>query len=197
MEILCDPEQLTLGTLVDAVLEAEASTPAPEAEMENGEIEENGDENGEKEKREVTIYEEGRILADPDWDDNLGRTLADLNCGRGKFLTLADEDEVLGNLVLCIGLLPPNHIASDKPYILPTHVPRPPARPPKPRAPTPPPAPKKRPSESEDDSVQEPAAKRTKLSNDTNGSPSKAALFREENGVLLISDDDDDDIIML
>lgn len=89
VEILCDPEQTMLGDLVDAVLSAEASGSG-----------------GDGEKREVTVYEEGRILADPDWDDNLGRTLADLKCGRGKFITLTDEDEVIGNLVLCIGLLP-------------------------------------------------------------------------------------------
>lgn len=82
--IPCDPKRVTLGELVDAVLRAESTG----------------------EKREVSVYEEGKLWSDPDWDENLERTLDDLNCGRGKFITLVDEDERLGNLVLCITSLP-------------------------------------------------------------------------------------------
>jgi ubiquitin-like 1-activating enzyme E1 B len=33
------------------------------------------------------------LIYDPDFDDNLGKTLADLNAGDGTFLTVVDEDE--------------------------------------------------------------------------------------------------------
>ncbi len=56
--------------------------------------------------RDVTIYEAGRILADPDFEDNLDRTLADLNCGRGKFITIVDEDGVYGTINVAMCLLP-------------------------------------------------------------------------------------------
>jgi ubiquitin-like 1-activating enzyme E1 B len=87
ISVQCDFDKVTLGSLVDAVLEAESK------------------EDGEDEKRIVSVYEEGRILSDPDWDDNLGRTLSDLNCGKGKFVTVVDDDERVGNLVLCLGEL--------------------------------------------------------------------------------------------
>ena len=54
----------------------------------------------------MTIYEAGRILADPDFEDNLDRTLADLNCGRGKFITIVDEDGEYGTINVAICLLP-------------------------------------------------------------------------------------------
>ena len=53
----------TLGDLLDAVREAEQTGA----------------------EREVSVYESGRVLSDPDWDDNLSRTLDDLSCGAGKF----------------------------------------------------------------------------------------------------------------
>jgi len=56
--------------------------------------------------RDVTVYEAGRILADPDFEDNLDRTLADLNCSRGKFITIVDEDGVYGTINVAICLLP-------------------------------------------------------------------------------------------
>ena len=84
IHIQCDPSRVTLGVLLDAVLTAEASA------------------RGDGEKREVSVYEAGRVLSDPDWDDNLDRTLADLSCGKGKFITLVDENEIVANVVLAI-----------------------------------------------------------------------------------------------
>lgn len=86
LHVKCDTSRLTLGELVEAVLSAEAT--------------ETGN------QREISVYEGGRILSDPDLDDNLPRTLADLSCTRGKFLVFADEAEELGNLVIAISDLP-------------------------------------------------------------------------------------------
>lgn len=79
-EVLCDPSRTTLGDVVQGIL-------------------------GEDE-REVSVYEEKRILADPDWDDNLERTLEDLSVTRGKFLNIVDEDGELETISIGIGILP-------------------------------------------------------------------------------------------
>jgi ubiquitin-like 1-activating enzyme E1 B len=79
-KVLCDPARVTLGEVVDGVL---------------------GDE-----KREVSVYEDKRVLSDPDWDDNLERTLESLNVRRGMFLTIVDEDEEWGTIVVALSLLP-------------------------------------------------------------------------------------------
>ncbi|KIY61796.1 hypothetical protein CYLTODRAFT_362355 [Cylindrobasidium torrendii FP15055 ss-10] len=42
--------------------------------------------------RETTAYESARLLSDPDWDDNLGRSLGDLGVGYGAFISLVDEE---------------------------------------------------------------------------------------------------------
>lgn len=63
-------------------------------------------EDDESEKREVSVYEAQRLLSDPDMDDNLGRSLESLNCTRGKFLTIVDEDEIYENIVLALSPLP-------------------------------------------------------------------------------------------
>lgn len=78
--VLCDPARVTLSELVHGVL---------------------GDN-----EREVSVYEDKRILSDPDWDDNLERTLESLNVGRGKFLTIVDEDEEWGTIVVALSILP-------------------------------------------------------------------------------------------
>jgi ubiquitin-like 1-activating enzyme E1 B len=77
---LCDPARVTLSELVDGVLGSD--------------------------KREVSVYEDKRILSDPDWDDNLERTLESLNVGRGKFLTIVDEEEEWGTIVVALSILP-------------------------------------------------------------------------------------------
>jgi hypothetical protein len=84
--VRCDPARTTLRNVVEGVL-------GP------------GDGHGTG-ARDVGVYEAGRILADPDFEDNLDRTLADLNCGRGKFITVVDEDGVYGTINVAICLLP-------------------------------------------------------------------------------------------
>ncbi|BEJ16239.1 hypothetical protein CspHIS471_0508440 [Cutaneotrichosporon sp. HIS471] len=75
---------------------------------------------------EALIIEGGRLLADPDFDDNLGRTLADLGVTRGQYLTVADEDSVYCRVHFCITALDDG---SDKGYTLPESVPDVPKRP--------------------------------------------------------------------
>jgi len=71
---------------------------------------------------EVSVYEDKRILADPDFDDNWGRTWEELGCGRGKFITIVDEEGEgggggWGTLAVAVGLLPDDHPA-DGPTLL-------------------------------------------------------------------------------
>jgi ubiquitin-like 1-activating enzyme E1 B len=73
---------VTLGSLIASVL--------------------SGEERLSKRRRDVSAYEEQRLLSEPGWDDNLGRTLDDLNCGVGKFVTLVDDAEEVGNICLAI-----------------------------------------------------------------------------------------------
>ena len=81
----CDPARTTLRDVVEGVLgPGEGHGTGP---------------------RDVSVYEAGRILADPDFEDNLDRTLADLNCSRGKFVTIVDEDGVYGTINVAICLL--------------------------------------------------------------------------------------------
>ncbi|OAX41827.1 hypothetical protein K503DRAFT_790531 [Rhizopogon vinicolor AM-OR11-026] len=175
-KVLCDPARVTLGEIVDGVLGGE--------------------------KREVSVYEDKRILSDPDWDDNLERTLESMNVGRGMFLTIVDEDEEWGTIVIALSVLPPNHPSDDPAYILPSPLPSPPRL--EKRASAPPPAPSRKRS-APDDEIGEvkPLAKRAKT--DTNGtatlpviaSPSKRRKL-EEDGLLMLSSKDDkieDDVI--
>jgi ubiquitin-like 1-activating enzyme E1 B len=85
-EVLCDPSRVTLGEVVDGILGA-------------GE----GDGIG---PREVSVFEDKRLLAEPEFEDNLGRTLEDMGVRRGMFLTIVDEDDVYANLAVAIGSLP-------------------------------------------------------------------------------------------
>ena len=79
-EVLCDPSKTVLRDVIQGVM-------------------------GEDE-REVSVFEEKRILADPDWDDNLERTLESLNVTRGKFLNIVDEDGDMETISIGIGVLP-------------------------------------------------------------------------------------------
>lgn len=56
--------------------------------------------------REVSVYEDKRVLYDPDWEDNIERTLEDLNVTKGKFLAIVDEDGEYETIQLGIGALP-------------------------------------------------------------------------------------------
>ncbi|WVW79473.1 hypothetical protein I302_101442 [Kwoniella bestiolae CBS 10118] len=76
-----DLARCTLGTFVNDIVK----TWLAEAEFE-------GREEDDEEVVEWTIFEGGRLLADPDFDDNFERTLEDLDVKRGKMLTARDED---------------------------------------------------------------------------------------------------------
>ena len=57
-------------------------------------------------ERDVSVYEDKRVLSDPDWEDNLDRTLESLNVGRNKFLSIVDDEGDWATISLGIGLLP-------------------------------------------------------------------------------------------
>lgn len=87
--VRCDPSKVTLGELVSKVLEY--------TETGDGEA---------LESSEVSVYEAGRLLADPDFENNLEKSLSDLGCEQGKFVSLVDEDERWNTLTIAIcGLL--------------------------------------------------------------------------------------------
>ncbi|OBZ78036.1 Ubiquitin-activating enzyme E1-like protein [Grifola frondosa] len=107
-EILCDPSKVTLGEVVDGIL--------------------GDDETGGTGKRDVSVYEDKRILSDPDWDDNYERTLESLNVTRGKFLSIVDDEGEWGTIQVGVGVLPPNHVEEDGTLILPLPRPTPPKK---------------------------------------------------------------------
>ena len=80
--VTCDTTRLTLGELIEAVMAAETAITG--------------------QTRSVSAYEGNRILSDPDWDENLRRTLQELHCQQGKFVTLVDEDEQLENVSVVV-----------------------------------------------------------------------------------------------
>ncbi|CAE6479274.1 unnamed protein product [Rhizoctonia solani] len=116
--VSCDTTKTTLGDIVKGVLGVE-----------------NADE-----QREVSVFEGGRILAEPDWDDNFERTLDSLNCPRGTMLMIVDDAEEVVDLAVCLAGLSESHPPDDKPYVLPSSIPPLPKRAPKPKEPTPEPA---------------------------------------------------------
>ncbi|KAH9950844.1 hypothetical protein B0H21DRAFT_863854, partial [Amylocystis lapponica] len=174
-ELLCDPARTVLGDLVEAIL-GDGVTDGTGA-------------------RDVSVYEDKRVLSDPDWDDNNDRTLESLNVTRGKFLAIVDEEGEWGTIQVAVGALPPNHPSDGPAFILPSPLPKPPRKV-KPATPT-----LKR--SAPDDEELEPSAKRIK----TNGtvpsgpsySPSKKKRL-EEDGLLLLDHADekmDDDVILI
>lgn len=56
-------------------------------------------------ERDVSVYEDKRVLSDPDWDDNVDSTLESLNVTRGKFLSIVDEEGERETISIAIGLL--------------------------------------------------------------------------------------------
>ncbi|KIJ56440.1 hypothetical protein M422DRAFT_150768 [Sphaerobolus stellatus SS14] len=170
IDMLCDPTRAKLGEVVNAVLKQSCTNDADEEDAA---------------LPEVGVYEDKRVLADPDFDDNLGRTLEDLGCGRGKFITIVDEDGQWGIIAVSVGLLPEGHLTNGPSFILPSPMPKIPrkARPatPEPTTGT------KRPLV---DGEEEPPAKRARTGNASpQASPSKG--YKEVDGVLIVDDDDD------
>ncbi|KAI9509329.1 hypothetical protein F5148DRAFT_1012509 [Russula earlei] len=95
----CDPSRVTLSEVLKNIL--------------------NGSD------REVSTYEDKRMLSDPEFDDNLDRTLESLDVTKGKFLSIADEDGELETITLAICALPPNHPVDGPAMILPSPLPNP------------------------------------------------------------------------
>ena len=54
----------------------------------------------------MSVYEHTRMLSDPDWDENLERTLESLNVTRGKFLSIVDDESEYATIQVAIGVLP-------------------------------------------------------------------------------------------
>lgn len=185
--VLCDPSKTLLGDIVRGILG--------------------------NDDREVGVYEDKRVLSDPDWEDNFERTLESLNVTRGKFLTIADEEGEVANISIALCNLPLNHPADALPYVLPSPLPEPPEKVKRPvPVKTPPRMSLKRPlpPEDEDGVIElEPTPKRAKVNSRMNGnkdaengpvptgSPSKRRKLEEE-GFLLVEGTNDaleDDII--
>lgn len=57
---------------------------------------------GGEDELEASILEGGRILADPDFEDNFSKTLADLGLERSKIITVLDEDDRYRPIQFCI-----------------------------------------------------------------------------------------------
>lgn len=86
----CDPTKLTLGTFIGEVVRSWLGWKVGEDD---------------DQEMEVSVFEGQRVLADPDFDDNLSRTLADLGVTRGKMLTVTDEDEKFAIVVFAVASL--------------------------------------------------------------------------------------------
>ncbi|KAH9923897.1 uncharacterized protein B0H18DRAFT_451862 [Fomitopsis serialis] len=182
-EVRCDPTRVTLGEVIEGVLG-------------------DGEDAGGIGKRDVSVYEQTRMLSDPDWDDNLERTLESLNVTRGKFLSVVDDDGEFGTIQVAIGVLPPNHPPDGPALVLPSPLPTPPRKPKLAMPSTPPPTGTKR--SAPDDDKLEPAAKRIK----TNGAapvppppftPSKKKRLEDDGLIMLDTLDEplEDDVILV
>ncbi|KAF7356767.1 Uba2 [Mycena venus] len=179
--VLCDPKRALLGELVKGVL---------------------GDD-----EREVSVYEDKRVLSDPDWEDNYTRTLESLNVTRGMFLTIVDEEGEWGTISVGLGVLPANHPADAPPFILPHPLPRPPrkikAPPPMPETPMRVSLKRGAPDEGGEEIIDlEPTPKRPRLkttADENIKSPSKKRRLDEDGLILMEGKDDmlDDDIIVI
>lgn len=175
-EVLCDPSQVTLGQVVDGIL---------------------GDGSGSDSgtgKRDVSVFEEQRMLSEPDWDDNLESTLESLNVTRGKFLSIVDDEGEYGTIQVAIGVLSPNHPIDGNALMLPYPLPLPPKLVKQPES-------LKRPAPEEDE-IMEPPAKRVRTNGilpDVLASPSKKRKLEEDGIVMLETANEalEDDVIEL
>ena len=78
-----DPAKVTLGEVIERVVRAEEGL-------------------GLSDETEIATYEGTRLLSDPDFDDNLGKTLAELQVVKGTMLAITDEDQVYQPINLVI-----------------------------------------------------------------------------------------------
>ncbi|KAF8528345.1 hypothetical protein BU17DRAFT_61027 [Hysterangium stoloniferum] len=210
LDVRCDPGRTTLAEVVNLALKRGIERDHDE----NVEVEEDEDEFGgryEPPDAEVSVYEDKRILADPDFDDNWGRTLEDLGCGRGKFITIVDEEGEgegegggdgggggWGTLAVAVGLLPDDHPADGPAVLLIEPVRRAQRRTntegkagARPSTPT---IGSKRPAESGDHDRDRAKRPRTDAQAVPMSSPSKG--YKEVDGVVIIEDDVDDVIVI-
>lgn len=108
--LACDVERLTLGSFVGEIVRSWLGW----------------DTNGDGDQMEIAVYEDKRLLADPDFEDNYGKTLADLGITRGKTLTVTDEDNLYRNVNFSICALP---ASANSTFHLPSNAPQVPRRP--------------------------------------------------------------------
>ncbi|KAI0827190.1 hypothetical protein BC628DRAFT_1371359 [Trametes gibbosa] len=194
-EVRCDPARVTLRQVVDGIL---GRGPCSGGSV-NGAGEEGSDADGDGERdgpAEVSVYEDKRVLSDPDWDENDERTLESLNVTRGKFLSIVDEDGEYATIQVAIGHLSPNHPEDAPALILPSPLPMPPRRE-KVRlaTPTPPPPPvlagRKRAAPDDDiEEIDAPSAKRSRTDAGPPFSPSKRRRL-EQDGLLMLDGAED------
>jgi hypothetical protein len=102
IDLMCDPEHVTLAEAVGSILgpgpaEGEGSH-AMDACVGSGAC-----------PRDVSVYEDKRLLADPEFVDNADRTLASLSVTHGKFLIIVDEDGEYETVAAAILPLPYVH----------------------------------------------------------------------------------------
>ncbi|KAH9006577.1 hypothetical protein EDB86DRAFT_2874952 [Lactarius hatsudake] len=171
----CDPSRMTLAEVLEGILDGSG--------------------------REVSTYEDKRMLSDPDFEDNLDRTLESLSVTKGKFLSIVDEDGELEAITLAICSLPPNHPLDGPAMILPDPLPKPNqrAKPAISRPLTPPETPlgaQKRPAPDDLDGTQ--PAKRARIASTSNHSPGTSRRLEEDGLVLLDGDGPmDEDIVVI
>ncbi|KAF7327636.1 Ubiquitin-like modifier activating enzyme 2 [Mycena kentingensis (nom. inval.)] len=170
--IQCDPARTTLGEVVKGIL-------------------------GEDE-REVSVYEDKRVLSDPDWDDNYGRTLESLNVTRGMFLNIVDEEGDFATISVGLCNLPANHPDASS-LILPDPLPQPPRKvkkpPPLPETPLKISLKRRAPDDGDGQDIMdlEPTPKRPRFKAQDDGikSPSKRKRLEDDGLVLLDGADDE------
>jgi len=104
--VRCNPTRTTLRELVEGVLGT-------------GEDKTRG-----TGMRDVSVFESARLLADPDFDDNMESTLESLAVTRGKFVVIVDEDQEWGNVSIAISELEANGPAEPH-LVLPSVLPLP------------------------------------------------------------------------
>ncbi|ORY33137.1 hypothetical protein BCR39DRAFT_557327 [Naematelia encephala] len=146
---------------------------------------------------EFTILEGGRILADPDFEDNYEKTLAELGIERGKMLTILDEDEKYRPIHFCICEPAVNATTS---FTLPDKCPQIPLRPVAPAPPQGSPSPEPEIIEALPLSVTSTISTKRGRADDGDVSLGSDALKKrkvdvEANGT--VDGEDDDDIIVL
>ncbi|KAJ3758524.1 hypothetical protein EV360DRAFT_43688 [Lentinula raphanica] len=204
----CDRTRTTLRDIVHGVLGWSKQKANGNSQL-NGQGNDVAD-NDEEGDREISVYEDKRILADPDWDDNLDRTLESLNVGRGKFVSIVHEDGGWETVQVGIGELPPTHPPNADPYILPSPLPKL-VKKPKSKQSVPPSTPPPRTSLKRS---LPPAAKKAKMSNDGAGNAKNSANATgltsprkkrqlEEDGLVMMDGpgeggmDEDEDVIII